>query len=65
MVPYGACFHFIGLFCYKALAVKAEKTCNKRCLEVIPIKYYFLVNIYFVYRYSKIKEQGNAAFFPN
>ena len=29
MVPYGACFHFIGLFCYKALTVKVEKTCKK------------------------------------
>ena len=34
----GACFHFIGLFCYKALAVKVEKTSKKHCLEVIPIK---------------------------
>ena len=38
MVPYGACFHFIGLFCYKALTVKVEKTCKKRCLKVVPIK---------------------------
>ena len=28
IVPYGACFHFIGLFCYKALPVKVEKTCK-------------------------------------
>ena len=34
----GGCFQFIGLFCYKALTVKVEKTCKKRCLEVIPIK---------------------------
>ena len=26
MVPCGACFHFIGLFCYKALTVKVQKT---------------------------------------
>ena len=26
MFPYGACFHFIGLFCSKALTVKLEKT---------------------------------------
>ena len=29
MVPYGACFHFIGLFCYGALTVKVEKTYKK------------------------------------
>ena len=38
MVPYGACFHFIGLFCYKALTVNAEKMCKKRCLKVVTIK---------------------------
>ena len=38
MVPYWACFHFIGLFCYKALTVNVEKTCKKRCLKVVPIK---------------------------
>ena len=38
IVPYGACFHFIGLFCYEALTVKVENTCKKRCLEVVPIK---------------------------
>ena len=39
MVPYGACFHFIGQFCYKALTVKVEIMCKrKRCLEVLPIK---------------------------
>ena len=38
VVPYWACFHFIGLFCYKALTVKVEKTCKKRCLEVVLIK---------------------------
>ena len=26
------------------------------------VKNYFLVNIYFVYRYFKIKKQGNVAF---
>ena len=25
LIPYGACFHFIGLFCYKALTVNAAK----------------------------------------
>ena len=29
MVPYGACFHFIGLFCHKTLTLKVEKTCKK------------------------------------
>ena len=38
MVPYGACFHFIGLFCCKALTVKVEKMCKECCSEVIPIK---------------------------
>ena len=38
MVPYGACFHFIALFCYKASTVNADRTCKKRCLEVVPIK---------------------------
>ena len=38
VVPYGACFHFIGLFRYKALTVNAEKTSKKRCLKVVPIK---------------------------
>ena len=28
MVPYEACFHFIGLFCCKALTVKVEKMQN-------------------------------------
>ena len=37
MVPYKACFHFIGLFSYKALTVKKEKTSKKCCLEVVPI----------------------------
>ena len=30
MVPYWACFHSIGPFCYKALTVNAEKTCKKK-----------------------------------
>ena len=35
----GACFHFIGLFCYKALTVKVEKLCKKKpCLKVVHIK---------------------------
>ena len=38
MVPYGDCFSLIGLFCYKVLTVNLEKTCKKRCLEVVPIK---------------------------
>ena len=29
MVPYGACFHFIALFCCKALTVNADRTCKK------------------------------------
>ena len=33
MVPYGVCFHFIGLFCYKALTVKAEKKCKSAVLK--------------------------------
>ena len=28
MVPYEACFHFISLFCCKALTVKVEKMCK-------------------------------------
>ena len=28
MVPYRACFHFIGLFSYKALTVKVKKKCK-------------------------------------
>ena len=38
MVHYKACFHFISLFCYKALTINAEKTCKKRCLKEVPIK---------------------------
>ena len=38
MVPYGACFHFIVLFCYKALTVNADRTWKKRCFKVVPIK---------------------------
>ena len=38
MVPYGTCFHFIALFCYKALTVNADRTCKKHCLKVVPIK---------------------------
>ena len=38
VVPYGACFHFIGLFYYKALTINAEKTCKTRFLNVVPIK---------------------------
>ena len=69
MVPYGACFHFIGLFCCKALTVKVEKTCKKTVFRGSSykrpkVKNYFLVDIYFIYRYSIIKkEYGNTAFF--
>ena len=35
MVPYGACFHFIGPFCYKALTINAEKMCKKQCLRLV------------------------------
>ena len=38
LVPHGACFHFIGLCCYKALTVNADKTCKNCCLKVVPIK---------------------------
>ena len=31
MVPYRACFHFIALFCFKALTVNADRTCKKCC----------------------------------
>ena len=70
MVLYWACFHFIGLFCYKALIVKAEKTCKKRCLTVVPmkcerLKNYFVLNIYFIYRYSKIKNRVTRLFFKS
>ena len=38
MVRYGACFHFIGLLCSKALTVKVDKNMQKRCLKVVSIK---------------------------
>ena len=38
MVPYGDCFHFITLFCHKALTVNADRTYKKRCLKVVLIK---------------------------
>ena len=49
MVPYSACFHFIGLFCYKALTVNAEKMCKKALFKgssykMPKVKNYFLVN---------------------
>ena len=28
MIPDEACFHLFGLFCYKALTVKVQKTCK-------------------------------------
>ena len=41
-----------------------RKTLLKGSSHKMPkVKNYFLVNIYFIYRYSKIKRQGNAAFF--
>ena len=56
MLPYGACFHFIGLFRSEALTIKVEKKC-KNAAYAVPIKsQIFLVNIYFIYRYSKIKK---------
>ena len=59
MVPYGACFHFIGLFCSKALTVEVknvQKTLFKGSSHKVPkVKNFFLVNTYFIYRYSKIK----------
>ena len=69
MLPYRACFHFIGVFCYKALSVKLEKKVSKTlfkgsCYTMPNVKRYFLVNlIYFFYRDSKIKKYGDAAFF--
>ena len=68
MVPYGPCFHFIGLCCYKALTVNADKTWQKTLFKgssykMPRVKNYFLVNIYFIYQYSKINKLGNAAFF--
>ena len=65
MVPYGVCFHFIGLFCYKALTVKADKVFKGSSYKMPKVKNYFLVNIYFIYRYSKIKKSGNSAIFSN
>ena len=61
MVPYGACFHFIGLFCYKALTVKVEKTYKETLFrrsscKMPKVKNYLLVNIYFIYRYLKIEK---------
>ena len=32
MVLYGACFHLIGLFCYKVLSVNVEKTFKKNAV---------------------------------
>ena len=68
MVHSGACFHFIDLFCFEALTVKVEKTCKKTLFKgsfykMPKVKNYFLFNIYFIYRYSKIKRKGNVAFF--
>ena len=67
MVPYGACFHFIGLSCYKALTVNAEKTWTTlfkgSSYKMPKAKNYFLVNIYFIYRYSKIKNGVTRLFF--
>ena len=68
MVPNGACFHFIGLFCYKALTVNhrenVQKTLFKGSSYKMPkVKNYFLVNIYFIYRYSKVKSRVTQLFF--
>ena len=59
-------FSFYWPFCEKALTMKVDKTCKIRCLEEVPInakdkKLFFG----YVYRYSKIKTWGNAAFCSN
>ena len=66
MVPYGACFHLIGLFSYKALTVKVKKSVKTlfrdSSYKMSKVKNYFLVNVYFIYRYSKIKNRLTAFF---
>ena len=57
MVPYGACFRFIGLFCYKALTLFKGSS-----YKMPKVKTIFLVNIYFIYRYST-KKEGKRLFF--
>ena len=71
MVPCGACLHFIGLFCSKALTVKQEVRANVQTLfkgssyKMPKVKNYFLVDMYFIYRYSKIKNRVTLLFFLN
>ena len=64
MVPYGACFYFIGLFYCKALTIKGEKVCKKMMFRGNSYKMPKVKNYFFgyIYRYSKIKK-GDAAFF--
>ena len=59
----GFVFVLLAFFCDKALTIKVDKTCKIRCLEEIPInakdkKLFFG----YIYRYSKIKTWGIAAF---
>ena len=67
MLPYRACFHFIDLFRYKALTIKAEKTCKTlfkgSSYKMPKVKKLFLVNIYFIYHHSKIKKNRVAQLF--
>ena len=59
----GACFHFIGLFCYNALTVRVDKTCRKSCLEVIPKKTFFLVNMLHLFLFKNKKNRLMRHFF--
>ena len=61
MFPYGARFHFIGLFCSKALTIKMEKTSKKLIgsyYKMRKVKNYCLVNIYFYLSLLKNKKIG-------
>ena len=72
-VTLGGLFSFIDLFCYDALTVKVEKTCNiKRCLRVVPIKcqrqntifkLIYTLSIIFIEKFRK--KWGNEAFFKS
>ena len=66
MISYGACFHFIGLLLLQDFDRKCKENVQKALFKgssykMSKVKNYFLVNIYFIYRYSKIK--NNTAFF--
>ena len=52
---YGACFHFIGFD--RKIREKVQKTLFRGSFYKMPkVKNYFVVNIYFVCYYSKIKK---------